>query len=84
MCKIGEHCVVDPSSDEEHCSTAALVVAVSQGRFTTVLQSAPGAFISTTLLECLKIAQEVATNLDNSLTKILAEAPLQKDVGFLS
>lgn len=29
LCKIGEHCVVDPSAEEEVCSSASLVVGVS-------------------------------------------------------
>lgn len=29
ICKIGEHCIVDPSSEEEVCSLASLVVGVS-------------------------------------------------------
>ncbi len=29
ICKIGEHCVVDPSAEEEACSSASLVVGVS-------------------------------------------------------
>lgn len=31
ICKIGEHCVVDPSAEEEVCSSACLVVGVSVG-----------------------------------------------------
>lgn len=30
VCKIGDCCVVDPSAEEEECSTASLVVAVSK------------------------------------------------------
>lgn len=29
ICKIGEYCVVDPSAEEEACSSASLVVGVS-------------------------------------------------------
>lgn len=29
ICKIGEHCVVDPSADEEVCSSASVVIGVS-------------------------------------------------------
>lgn len=29
ICKIGEHCVVDPSAEEEACSSASVVVGVS-------------------------------------------------------
>lgn len=29
ICKIGEHCVVDPSAEEEVCSSASLVVGVA-------------------------------------------------------
>lgn len=39
MCKIGDCCLVDPSAEEEECSTASLVVAVSkrQNKSTNVL-----------------------------------------------
>lgn len=30
VCKIGDCCLVDPSAEEEQCSTASLVVAVSK------------------------------------------------------
>lgn len=30
VCKIGDCCVVDPSAEEEECSTASIVVAVSR------------------------------------------------------
>lgn len=30
VCKIGDSCVVDPSAEEEECSTASVVVAVSK------------------------------------------------------
>lgn len=30
VCKIGDCCVVDPSAEEEQCSTASLVVGVSK------------------------------------------------------
>lgn len=29
MCKVGDHCVVDPSGEEEACSSATLVIGVS-------------------------------------------------------
>lgn len=41
ICKIGEHCVVDPSAEEEVCSSASLVVGVSvreeNGKFLAIL-----------------------------------------------
>lgn len=32
ICKIGEHCVVDPSAEEEVCSSANVVIGVSNGK----------------------------------------------------
>jgi len=81
--KIGEHCVVDPSAAEEQCSTAAVVVAVSQGRFTTVLQAGSGSLHPSTLIESLQLGSEVASQLDAALLDILKQVPAQKDVGFL-
>ncbi|XP_018331169.1 exosome complex component RRP42 [Agrilus planipennis] len=83
VCKIGEYCVVDPSAAEEKCSSAALVVAVSQGNITTVLQGSAGSLHPTTLMDSLGLGVEVANQLNIALMETLQSAPPHFDVGFL-
>lgn len=41
VCKIGDWCVLDPSSEEEECSTASVVVTVSRldGSFYALIEA---------------------------------------------
>ncbi|KAF5305613.1 hypothetical protein FQR65_LT07693 [Abscondita terminalis] len=81
--KIGDHCVVDPSNSEEQCATAAVVIAISQNRFTTVLQTGSGSLHPTTLIESLALGSQIASKLDAALIKVLKQTQGQKSVGFL-
>ncbi|KAB0796464.1 hypothetical protein PPYR_10525 [Photinus pyralis] len=81
--KIGEQCVVDPSAAEEQCATASMVVAVSQDRFTTVLQSGSGSLHPSTLRESLKLGLEIGSKLDQALIEVLKQKPAKKQIGFL-
>ncbi|KAL3275883.1 hypothetical protein HHI36_020620 [Cryptolaemus montrouzieri] len=83
VCKIGEHCIVDPNAAEEQCSVGAVVVAVSRGCLSTVLQTGTGSFHPKTLKECLKLGFSVAQNLEDSLMETLGEIKPNQDVGFL-
>lgn len=83
VCKIGDQCIVDPNSAEEQCSVGAVVVAISNGKFTTVNQSGTGSLHLTTLLECLKLGNEIGTKLDESLKQTLMNIQENQDVGFL-
>uniref|UniRef100_A0A1Y1LQH4 Exoribonuclease phosphorolytic domain-containing protein n=2 Tax=Photinus pyralis TaxID=7054 RepID=A0A1Y1LQH4_PHOPY len=81
--KIGEQCVVDPSAAEEQCATASMVVAISQDRFTTVLQSGSGSLHPSTLRESLKLGLEIGSKLDQALIEVLKQKPAKKQIGFL-
>ncbi|KAK4876762.1 hypothetical protein RN001_009268 [Aquatica leii] len=81
--KIGEHCVVDPSSAEEQCATAAVVVAISQNRFTTILQTGSGSLHPNTLIESLTLGSQIASQLDTALIEVLQQKSGEKPIGFL-
>lgn len=83
MCKIGEQYVVDPSAAEEQCSVGAVVVAVSSGKFSTVLQTGTSSLQPSSLMQSLHMAQTVAQRLDEALFDILQTVEPNHDVGFL-
>ncbi|KAJ8945342.1 hypothetical protein NQ318_009737 [Aromia moschata] len=83
VCKIGEHCIVDPNVAEEQCSVGSIVVSVSENKFSTVLQTGTGSLHSSTLLDCLKLGYKVAQRLDDALWSTLSKIQPTEDVGFL-
>lgn len=83
VCRIGDHCVIDPNSAEEECSVGALVVAIANGKFTTVLQTGAGSLHPSTLIEALKLGEEVAKELDETLLETLAQIDTNQEAGFL-
>lgn len=85
LCKIGEHCVVDPSNQEECCSSGSLLVSISETMFTSVLKIGPGSFQFNTLNKSLVLGQTVAQDLNTTLMKALNEEIKKKTscVGFL-
>ncbi|RZB77498.1 exosome complex component RRP42 [Asbolus verrucosus] len=85
VCKIGEQCIVDPNVAEELCSVGAVVIAVSQDKFSTVLQKGSGSLHPQTLLECLQMGLSVARRLNEALLETLQQIKpsMNQDVGFL-
>ncbi|XP_017778507.1 PREDICTED: exosome complex component RRP42 [Nicrophorus vespilloides] len=84
VCKIGDQCIVDPTTAEEHCSGGSVVVAVSKSNFSTILQTGGGSLHPMTLLESLKLGQTVAQRLDSTLINTLKQInDNSTDVGFL-
>ncbi|KAJ8985901.1 hypothetical protein NQ317_010658 [Molorchus minor] len=67
VCKIGEHCIVDPNVAEEQCSVGSVVVAVSEDKFSTILQTGTGSLHMSTLVDCLQLGIKVAQRLDAAL-----------------
>ncbi len=54
--QIGEHLVVDPSFEEEACSTGSIVVAVSQdGLITGIFKIGEGSFHQISVCEAVKV-----------------------------
>lgn len=83
VCKIGDHCIVDPSISEEQCSIGSIVVAVSQEHFSTVTSIGIGSLHQETLIESLELGNKVAIRLDSALMEILGQIKSNQDVGFL-
>lgn len=85
VCKIGDHCIVDPNSAEEQCSGGAVVIAVAKNSFSTVFQTGGGSLHPTTMVESLKLGFEVAKKLDSTLLDILSKVESNNmDMGFLN
>lgn len=85
LCKIGEQCVVDPSNQEECCSSGSLVVSISGKTFTSVLKVGAGSFQINTLTKSLILGQTIAQELNKALMDALEEEKAKKSdcIGFL-
>ena len=60
MARIGNHCIVDPSPEEEECSSATLLLAVTPGgKLSTVRKLGEGSFHPSTIITAVKTAVEV-------------------------
>lgn len=75
--------MIDPNRAEEECSVGALVVAVANEKFTTVLQTGAGSLHPTTLIEAFKLGKEIAKELDGTLLGTLAQIDPKQEAGFL-
>uniref|UniRef100_A0A1B6LN19 Ribosomal RNA-processing protein 42 n=1 Tax=Graphocephala atropunctata TaxID=36148 RepID=A0A1B6LN19_9HEMI len=72
LCKIGDHCVVDPTAEEETCSTASIVIAITpDSQVTYVFKTGFGSFHSQTLKDTLKVGKEIGIMLNQELAKAL-------------
>ncbi|KAG5678251.1 hypothetical protein PVAND_007943 [Polypedilum vanderplanki] len=71
ICKIGEHCVIDPSIDEEICSSSNIVVGVSRNKIVSLKTISGGSFHPDTIENCIDLAISTAKTLDNTLMNIL-------------
>ncbi|ERL88194.1 exosome complex component RRP42 [Dendroctonus ponderosae] len=83
VCKIGNHCIVDPSLTEEQCAVGSVVVAVSKECFSTITSIGTGSLHEETLFECLDLGHKVAIKLNQTLMAILVQIQPNQDVGFL-
>lgn len=72
-CKIGDQCVVDPSIEEEICSTASVVIGVSGRKITTIKTISGGSLHPDTLDTCIDLALATATDLNEKLTVALRQ-----------
>lgn len=82
LTKIGEHLIVDPTAEEENCSMASLVLAVTEdGRINSLSKTSVGSFHPHTLTEGLKVGTEVGIRLNKALKEALEkeEKRLQAD-----
>lgn len=83
ICKIGDHCIVDPSAEEEACSSASLVVGVSNREdkvyITNIRTSGAGSFHMETLNKCLELGKGAGQAIDAVLLRVLREEEQQSD-----
>lgn len=93
LCKIGEHCVIDPSAEEEECSVVSLVVGVScrggdneEGVVTNMRTCGAGSLRTETLNQGIDLSVSAAICLNRELMNILQKDEEKDDsekVGFL-
>ncbi|XP_014229054.1 exosome complex exonuclease RRP42 [Trichogramma pretiosum] len=88
LCKIGDNYVVDPTPEEEVCSSATVVVAVMpNGRTSGGLKTGYGSLMVETWRKAIQIAKKVGVQLNNEIMKALEEeeklGPNRALFGFL-
>ncbi|XP_071444207.1 exosome complex exonuclease RRP42 [Hetaerina americana] len=88
LTKIGEHCVVDPSAEEEACSLVSAVVAVTEkGKYVTSFVRGEGSLHPDTLIDMLKVGQSLGVDmnkeLNNALKMELSQGENRERCGFL-
>ncbi|XP_053688020.1 exosome complex component RRP42 [Sabethes cyaneus] len=75
VCKIGDHCVVDPSAEEEECSAISVVIGVSfrddKGSITSIRTSGEGSFHADTLNRSLDLGLSAGMSLNKALIQAL-------------
>ena len=88
LSRIGHFCVLDPSPEEEACSSSSLVIGVTpSGRVTTVKKCGPGAFNMDSLCKAMQDGIETGIKIQQVLMdKILSEEKMsnKKAIGFLN
>jgi len=87
LLKIGNHYVVDPTPEEEFCSSSGVVVSVSSGmKITAVRKIGSGSFHPDSLASMLKTGAQVGAVLNESLVARLEDEQkleTKKKVGFM-
>ncbi|XP_055627401.1 exosome complex exonuclease RRP42 [Toxorhynchites rutilus septentrionalis] len=76
VCKIGDHCVVDPSAEEEECSSINVVIGVSyeecnKRSITSIRTSGKGSLHMDTMAKCLDLGISAGAYLDKALLHAL-------------
>ncbi|KAL7047648.1 hypothetical protein ACKWTF_003074 [Chironomus riparius] len=79
VCKIGDYCIVDPSIDEENCSTSSAVVGVSGNKITTIKTISGGSFHADTLNNSIDLTISTAKYLNEKLIKSLKQEERQME-----
>ncbi|XP_018394497.1 PREDICTED: exosome complex exonuclease RRP42 isoform X2 [Cyphomyrmex costatus] len=88
VCKIGDNFVIDPTSEEESCSTVSILMSVMpNGKVTSVVKLGYGSLLPTTLINMLQIGKDISFKLNEALMKGLEEenklGPTKPIFGFL-
>lgn len=96
ICKIGEHVIVDPTIEEETCSTTSVVIGVSfppdqeQGFITAIKTIGSGSIHSDTLDDCIDLGLGASKALNRKLMESLeqdereSKSKKYKNCGFLN
>ncbi|XP_049862902.1 exosome complex component RRP42 [Schistocerca gregaria] len=72
LCKIGDNCVVDPTAEEEACSVASVVIAVTEsGLVTSVFKTGEGSLSPHTFRDALIEGRDIGYNLNKTLKNAL-------------
>lgn len=77
VCKIGDQCVVDPSIEEEICSTGSVVIGVSGKKITSMKTINGGSLHSDTLDTCVDLALSTSRTLNEKLLVALKQEEQQ-------
>jgi len=88
LSRIGNHCIVDSTPEEESCSSSSVVVAVSpEGDIRCLRKVGGGSFHPATLIAATKLAVTVGTEVNRKLTDKLQQeehmGDLREKIGFL-
>ncbi len=78
-CKIGDHCIVDPSIEEEICSSSSAVIGVSNGKITTLRTISGDSFHPDTLDKCIELAVGAAQSISEKLLASLKQEEKQME-----
>lgn len=75
VCKIGDSCVIDPSAEEEQCSSVGIVVSISrrdkESYITHTHMVGIGSLHPDTLIDCVEVGLNAAECLNNELMNTL-------------
>ncbi|XP_055918783.1 exosome complex component RRP42 [Eupeodes corollae] len=75
VCKIGDSCIVDPSAEEEECSSASVVVGVSRrdgkSYISNIHTVGNGSLHKDTMFNCIQLGLSAAESLNDELMKAL-------------
>lgn len=72
LTKIGEHFIVDPTAEEEECSMASVVLAVTEdGRINSICKTGVGSLHPHSLTEALKVGADIGIQLNKALKEVL-------------
>lgn len=80
VCKIGEQCVIDPSVEEEICSTASVVIGVSGEHITTIKSISGGSLHPDTFDNCIDLAVSTSRKLNGKLMLALNQEEQQNEM----
>jgi len=80
VCKIGDHCVVDPSIEEEICSTASVVIGVSGDKVTSMKTVSGGSLHPDTITTCIDLALNTSRSLNEKLISALMQEEQQSEL----